>query len=178
MSMERDRDWKAPVALVLAGLALFIALGGRDALDFAPRPGNTVVYLEPHPVEAMPFPQAPQMFPVAPTVVPPMSIMPSVGDSRDFGPSGGFGTITYDSHDGHYWGGWRHWFGGMPPIMPVILALALVFLGWRLLSQNRNRHAPMPQAPAPPPYQNPGPGAPPQPGPPYYGDISQRQGDS
>lgn len=175
MSMERDRDWKAPVALVLAGLALFIALGGRDALDFAPRPGNTVVYLEPHPVEAMPFPE---MFPVAPTVVPPMPAMPPVGDARGFGPSGGFGTITYDSHDGHYWGGWRRWFGGMPPIMPVILALALVFLGWRLLSQNRNRHAPMPQPPAPPPYQNPGPGAPPQPGPPYYGDINQRQGDS
>ena len=179
MSMERDRDWKAPVALVLAGLALFIALGGRDALDFSHRPGNTVVYLEPHAVEAAPFPQT---FSVAPTVVPPMPAMGDVrggfGPSSDFGPSSGFGTITFDRQEEHYWGGWRHWFGGMPPIMPIILALGLVFLGWRLLSQNRHRHAPMPHAPAPPPYQQPGPGAPPPSGPPYYGDINQRQGDS
>jgi hypothetical protein len=175
MSMERNHDWKGPVALVLAGLALFIALGDRDAFDFSHRAGNTVVYLEPHPVEAMPFSQMPQMFPVAPTVVPPGAESRGFAPSSGFGP-GYFGTVTYEGQDGAHWGGWRRWFGGMPPIMPIILALALVFLGWRLLSQNRSRHGPMPQAPAPPPYA--GPGAPPPPGPPYYGDINQRQSDS
>jgi hypothetical protein len=29
--MERNTDWKVPVALILAGLALFVALNGRDA---------------------------------------------------------------------------------------------------------------------------------------------------
>jgi hypothetical protein len=176
MSMERNHDWKGPVALVLAGLALFIALGGRNAFDFSPGPGNVTVYLEPHPVEA--FPQMHQTFPVMPTVVPAMPAMP---DSRLFDQRG-FGVVTYDGQAGPMWGGWHRWFGGMPPILPIFLALALVFFGWRLLSQNRHRHGPMQQAPAPPPYSNPGPGpgpgAPPPPGPPYYGDINQRQSDS
>ncbi|HEX8230307.1 MAG TPA: hypothetical protein VF826_13465 [Chloroflexia bacterium] len=174
MSMERNHDWKAPVALVLAGLALFVALGGRDAFDFPQRIANVTVELAPHPAEAIPF-MRPEIFPaapVAPTVVPPM---PSMPESHFFGP-GGYGTVTYEGGGSRFSNAWRHWFGGMPPIVPVLMALALVFFGWRLLSQNRHRH-PMPQAPAPP-YGNPGHGAPPPPGPPYYGDINQRQGDS
>ena len=172
MSMERNHDWKAPVALVLAGLALFIALGGRDAFDFGPRNANMMVELAPHPVEAIPF-MRPEVFPVpvAPTVVP---AMPSMPESRFFD-THEYRSVTYDGHR-PFWAEWRRWFGQMPSIMPVLVALALVFFGWRLLSQNRNRQA-APQAPAPP-YGNAGPGAPPPPGPPYYGDINQRQGDS
>ncbi|MDQ5824080.1 MAG: hypothetical protein M3441_07690 [Chloroflexota bacterium] len=175
MSMERNHDWKAPVALVLAGLALFIALGGRDAFNFPQRTANVMVELAPHPVEAVPF-MRPEVFPaapLAPTVVPARPQMP---ESRFFG-QGGFATVTHDQ--GSYWAECWRWFGQMPSIMPVLLALALVFLGWRLLSQNRNQQA-ISQAPTPP-YANPAQGAPPAPpppGPPYYGDINQRQGDS
>jgi hypothetical protein len=100
--------------------------------------------------------------------------MPAMPESHFFG-QGGFGTVTH-AQGGSYWAECWRWFGQMPSIVPVLMALALVFLGWRLLSQNRNQQA-MSQAPAPP-YANPSPGAPPPPGPPYYGDINQRQGDS
>lgn len=174
MNVERNYDWKAPLALVLAGLALFIALGGRDVFDFSPGPGNVVVHIEPQRVAPVPFHEMPQVFPVAPTMVP---AVPPGGEYRFIDP-GEFGAVAYDPASSRFWNGWRRWFGQMPPIVPVILALALVFFGWRLLSQNRNRPGPMFQAPAPPPYQNPGPSAPPPPGPPSYGDITQRQGDS
>ncbi|MDQ3705559.1 MAG: hypothetical protein M3437_10120 [Chloroflexota bacterium] len=172
MSMERDRDWKAPLALVLAGLALFIALGGMDAFNFPQRTANLMVEIVPHSAEVVPS-MRPEAFPAAPlvpTVVPAMPHMPELHFYRP----GGFGTVTHDQ--GSYWAECWRWFGQMPSIMSVLLALALVFLGWRLLSQNRNQQA-MSQAPAPP-YANPGPGAPPPPAPPYYGDINQRQGDS
>ena len=184
MSMERNYDWKAPVALVLAGLALFIALGGRDLFNFSPGPPNAVVYVNEGrlmPVEVVPDANIQEIFPTHPTVVPAMPdvhVMPAVPHIPHprFFDGNEFRGVAYGGH-WPFWAEWRAWFGQMPSIMPVLIALALVFIGWRLLSQNRNGQAPMPQAPAPQ-YNNPGPGAPPPAGPPYYGDINQRQGDS
>jgi hypothetical protein len=187
MSMERSYDWKAPVALVLAGLALFVALGGTNMFNFlSAGPPNAVVYVGEArliPAEGIPRAEAPQVVPVHPEAMPVVPAVPNMPEWRFFEPRDPIG-YTYDGPPWGFWHEWRAWFSQMPSIMPVLVALALVFIGWRLLSQGRNRPAPSPQAPVPPTYANPnpapgaGPSAPPPPGPPYYGDINQRQTDS
>src|SRR3954471_13837545 len=78
---ERNRDWKPIAALVLAGLALFVALSGRWSLSMSGGSDNQVgqAYIQPIPpvvqmmptvVPAAPMPQMPQMNvpPVPPAV--------------------------------------------------------------------------------------------------------------
>lgn len=202
MSMEQrnyDRDWKAPVALVLAGLALFIALGDRNLFHFGGS-DNQFVEVRPlpagiiPPVEVHPWPVQPAV-PVMPTVVP---AAPS-GGGFYIAPDGSRGMLeqklaeserimgqifaAQDDPGPRFWQGGRRWFG---PFM-ILLALGLIFLGWRMV-QKHNRPAPAayqppyqgppPPPPGPPPAPGYGPGTPPPPGPPYYGDITQRQVDS
>jgi len=69
--MESNRDWKAPVALVLAGLALFVALSGR-----ADGSGKSMVALprflereaEPFLAPAQPLEPLKPLVPLEPTV--------------------------------------------------------------------------------------------------------------
>lgn len=183
MSMERNNDWKGPMSLVLAGLALFIALGGTNMFNFlSAGPSNAVAYVNEArlvPVEGVPRAEAPQVFPAHPEAMPVMPAVPNMPEWRFFDTRDPVG-YTYDGPPWRFWHEWQIWFSQMPSIMPLLVALALVFIGWRLLSQGRNRPAPAAQAPPPPPYANPapGPGAPPPSGPPHYGDINQRQPDS
>ncbi|MDQ3930283.1 MAG: hypothetical protein M3328_14190 [Chloroflexota bacterium] len=189
-SMERNHDWKGPAALVMAALALFIALGGTNMFNFlSPGPPNTVVYInegQPVPVHLIPFAGGSQALPTPPAVIPAAPVVPAVPDiaGGGFFDTHGPAGYTYSGRGWGYWDEWRGWFGQMPSIMPVLFALALVFIGWRLLSPGRNHPTHLPQAPTPPPYTNPGynpspgVGAPPPPGPLHHGDINQRQADS
>jgi hypothetical protein len=55
--MERTTDWKGPVAIVLAGLALLVALSGRGILPFSLSGGSENMFVE---AQSIPVPLPPE----------------------------------------------------------------------------------------------------------------------
>jgi len=138
--MERNRDWKPIAALVLAGLALFVALGGRWSINFSNEPGNQVA-------QAVPMPVAPQM-----------QVQPAVPPGTDTDPGKVFPTMPQkpqmpqapqvqvpDNPNFQFGPGYRGWggpgyrgWGGPFRILPgLILAAGVILLGLFLLRRGR-----------------------------------------
>jgi hypothetical protein len=154
--IDRNRDWKPIAALVLAGLALFIALSGRWSISMSGGTANQEV--QAFSVGAPSFAQ-PQ-----PTVVPPK---PAQGFMQDV-PGAPDLKMQPPAIEQHFWQGPQHeyWgpFGGAAGgrlfrgVFFGLFALLLIFIGLKLL--RRNRFRPWGQTwgpPGPPP-----PGYPPQ----------------
>ena len=85
MTEQRATDWKGPVALVLAGLALLVALSGRGFGFDGPRNWSFRAEAAPVPVQP-PVPPAPPEAPVPPDfpygMMEPMPMMPIDPDLR------------------------------------------------------------------------------------------------
>lgn len=107
--MERNTDWKLPAALILAGLALLVALSGRNALPFMDGGSNQAVRTTPYegsqpgiviwnngsggPANTMPAPTV--VLPNAPAVaVPGVPELPYHFGQR-FGFSNGFSPLRF-----------------------------------------------------------------------------------
>jgi hypothetical protein len=110
--MDNNRDWKPIIALALAGLALFIALGG-------PRGGNG--YPAAAPQQIIVQPAAPSGGATAPVVAVPGAY---TGVAQPWGGPG--------------WGGGHHHFN---PFFPILFFGGLIFLAFWLFGRNRRRWA-------------------------------------
>ncbi len=108
--MDQNRDWKLTAALVLAGLALFVALGGARGH------GNDQVSMIPQQIIVQ-------------------SVAPSTGTTG--GTTAPLVTVPGTQTDAaHTWGGWR---GGWPifPFFPLLFLAGFVFLAFRLMGHRR-----------------------------------------
>ena len=110
--MDQNRDWKPLAALILAGLALFVALSGARGY------GNDQASAVPQPIIVQPVaPQggvtAPAPAPVAPAPVAP-------------------------AQSGHFWGGWRGGHG-FPffPLIPLLFLGGLIFIAFKVIGRRR-----------------------------------------
>src|SRR5438105_4250736 len=107
--MDQNRDWRPIAALVLAGLALLVALGGSRGY------GNDQVSTAPQQIIVQPVaPSTGTTAPVAPVITVP-------------------GNQPYATHA---WGGWR---GGWPifPLFPLLFFAAVIFLAFRVFGHRR-----------------------------------------
>src|SRR5690348_4664117 len=136
--MDKNRDWKPIAALVLAGMALFVALSGRWSISMSGGADNQQV-------QAFRVETAPQPFmQVAPTVVPPQSVNPGPGFMQTMP-----GMPQAPQVEQHFWGGshfgpWGPFGGSSGGILFRALffsffAFLLIFVGLRLLRRNRWR---------------------------------------
>lgn len=179
---ERNRDWKPIAALVLAGLALFIALSGRWSISMSGGTANQEVqafrldappYVQVMPT-AVPAKPDPGLMPQAPQM-PGMTIQPPVIEKH-----------FWQGPQPEYWGPFGGAAGGrlFRSVFFVLFAGLLIFIGLKLLRRNRYRPwgqtwggpqgGPPPGYPPPgyPPQGYPSQGYPPQGywyGPPYQG---------
>ncbi|MDQ6693948.1 MAG: hypothetical protein M3014_05960 [Chloroflexota bacterium] len=112
--MQRNTDWKLPAALILAGLALFVAIGGRSMSPFMGGDRNPAIVINANGDQGGSANAAP-----APTVVAPSSPAPMPGR---FGYERGFGR------------------GGFGSPFGFILPLLFIFLAFRFLVGRRHWH--------------------------------------
>jgi hypothetical protein len=158
--MDQNKDWKPVAALVLAGLALFVALSGARGRD------NDYVSTVPQQIIVQPAPPAQSQNPGVPggAIVLPASVPAEAAHS-------------------HTWGAWR---GGWPafPLFPLLFVAGLIFLALKVFGRRGwggpgwygrpwGGPGPGPQAPPnAPPYQHPYQQYPPQ----YAQGQGQQQG--
>jgi hypothetical protein len=189
--MERSTtDWKVPAALILAGLALLVALSGRNALPFSSEAQPQSIVVSAYPADpGSPDVSPPQMvdpsspgdpssgvvpkggpFPVKPA--PPMPNIGQVPMPR-FRPAGpGPGMVQYGFGESRKpWDGIGSYIQGLiaylSPLFQLGALVLLIWLAYRYLTQ-RNRPRPGYVAAPPPPQA---PQAPPPPA--NHGDIVQ-----
>ncbi|HST05347.1 MAG TPA: hypothetical protein VLQ48_11500 [Chloroflexia bacterium] len=108
--MDQNRDWKPIAALVLAGLALLVALGGA-------RGYNSQAMMPPQPIIVQPVAPSPggTGAPIAPVITAP----------------------TAPQQPGHAWGwGGGHMFPFFP-IIPLLFLAGFIFLIFRVLGHRR-----------------------------------------
>jgi hypothetical protein len=108
--MDQNRDWKPIAALILAGLALFVALGGARGY------GNDQASAVPQQIIVQPV--APSGGVVAPAPAVPAPVAPA--------------------QSGHVWGGWGGGHG-FPffPLFPLLFLAGLIFVVFRVLGHRR-----------------------------------------
>src|SRR5438876_7581773 len=112
--MDQNRDWKPLAALVLAGLALLIALGGTRG--YGSDQASSV------PQQIIVQPAAPSTGPTGGTTAPVITV-----------PGG-------QAYDAPAWGGWhggRHIFPFFP-LFPLLLLVGLLFLVFRVIGPRRH----------------------------------------
>ena len=109
--MDQNRDWKPAVALILAGLALFIALGGTRS--YRDDQASAV------PQQIIVQPAAPSTGSTGTTTAPVITVPAA--------PTG----VT------HAWGGWH---GGSPifALFPLLFLAGLLFLLFRVIGPRRH----------------------------------------
>jgi hypothetical protein len=116
--MDQNKDWRPMAALVLAGLALFVALSGGRGGD------NAQVSAVPQQIIVQPA--APSTAPSGGALAPaPAPVAPAITAPGDQGP----GTQA--------WRGWRG--GGWPifPIFPLLFLAGLIFVASKLIRRSR-----------------------------------------
>jgi hypothetical protein len=109
--MDQDRDWRPIVALVLAGLALFVALGGGRGRD------DVQVSAVPQQIIVQPAPPAQSQNPGVPGGA---IVLPA--------------TVPAEAAHAHTWGSWR---GGWPafPLFPLLFVAGLIFLALKVFGR-------------------------------------------
>jgi hypothetical protein len=171
--MESNRDWKAPVALVLAGLALFVALSGRaDSTSVAAWPRFLEREAAPFVVPAEPVQPLEPLSPLEPTVpapdlkpAPMPEMPPFKGEmfdkwrGREFQPAPELKApyppnaelrIRGEEHP-YSWQGLReHMFGifnmWFSPLTQLVQPLAILLLAWIIIRQARRQPSAAPSA--------------------------------
>ena len=147
--MDKNTDWKVPAALILAGLALLVALSGRNAFPFASgSDAPTLVIRADNAPPAVMFGMndSGQTYGATPpaTVVPPFKQVPAMPVKPDMQYNSG-GMMTFDNGYSSFdsvRSGVRNMFGHWSYIFRFAALALLLFLAYRFFIRRRwNRPA-------------------------------------
>jgi hypothetical protein len=158
--METNRDWKAPLALILAGLALFIAIAGRpghqsvvawpafrvekDISQFGVDPEVPAVPEMPIP-EIQPVPPMPEMKlpnkwlnPEAKPTVPRPDRMSPARPDIEMRIIEGYSEPPWSGPGEYWWSLYTRW---IAPLSQLVQPLILLLLAWLVIRQFQRRPA-------------------------------------